>query len=232
MKKSRRPIFVIAIIIAVAIFILIPRKIHIKEITCKSQLGECSERVQSILASHIGQSLSEATSSIKKDLQLSTKDDTVITYRYPSTLSVSIYETEPVFAIKQKDADNFRLIDQEGFVVSESQETTLPFADIESDLPAVGSKLDEKQLFGLKLLLDLSKSYQLTNGTLEEDGLLVTLPTKTHVLFPLEGDRDTILGSFILVINQLNSVKEGSTMEKVSTLGKTIDLRFKNPVIR
>jgi cell division septal protein FtsQ len=195
-------------------------------------LGECSERVQSILSSHIGENLVQAKSSIRQDLQLSTKNDTVIVYRYPSTLSVSIYETEPVFAIKQKDADNFRLIDQEGYVVSESQTTSLPFAVIESDLPPVGSQLDEKQLFALKLLLDLSKSYQLTDGTLTSEGLLVTLPTKTQVLFPLEGDRDTILGSFVLVINQLNSVKEGSTMEKVSLVGKTIDLRFKNPVIK
>jgi cell division septal protein FtsQ len=231
MKKFRRPVILLCVVI-VLIFYLIPRKIIIKDIECKSQLGECSERIQAILASHIGQSLFVAKKAIFSDLALSTKDDTVIMYRYPSKLLVSVYETEPLFALKQKDSDSFRLIDQDGILVSEAQETALPFAIIETDLPQVGAQLEEKQVFALHLLKDLSKSYQLHEGTLTDDGLLVMLPTKTLILFPLEGDRDTILGSFVLVINQLNSVKEGSTMEKVSLVGKTIDLRFKNPVIR
>lgn len=232
MKKFRRLALLIGIVFLLLIFYIIPRKIQIKQIVCESQLGTCSERIQSILATHIGENIHEVKKSIQNDLSLTTKDDTIVVYRYPSTLFVSIYETQPEFALKQKEGDSFRLVDNQGYVVSEAQETILPFAIINSDLPQVGTKLDDSQIFALTLLKDLSKSYQLSEGSLSEEGLLVTLPTKVSILFPLEGDRDVILGSFILVINQLNSVKEGSTMEKVNLTGKIIDLRFKNPVIR
>jgi hypothetical protein len=50
-------------------------------------------------------------------------------------------------------------------------------------------------------------------------------------IFPLEGDRDVLVGAFRLIYSQLNQDAQTSKIEGVKT-PFTIDLRYKNPVIR
>lgn len=233
MKKMRSALKILACLIILAIIWQIPKKIIIKHIDCESQYGACSPRLQELLRKYIGSNVSAAKKDIRAELTESVKEDLLIKYHYPGTLRVVVYETEPVFAFTNTEETDFRLIDHEGYVVSQSGETSLPYAKVTIELPAIGEKIDDRYLFALSTLRDLAKSYEIQRGEITDEGLLVELPTKTKVLFPLDGDRDTILGSFVLVINQLNSVKATSTMEKAATVAeKTVDLRFKNPVIR
>lgn len=232
-RKIRRYFYIgLFLVVGVGSWYL-PRKIIVKNIVCTSQSGECSQRIVSRVGQFVGMPLPLAQKSIKDFLtnELVSKDITV-RYLYPSTLSVSVFETEPVFALSNNEENSFRLLDEQGNVLSDSNETNLAYATLSGDLPAVGMKVDAGQVFALGILSDLASSYQISKGELVDDGLLVELPTKTKVLFPLEGDHELLLGSFILVINQLNSVKVGSTMEKVGLASKTLDLRYKNPVIR
>ncbi len=232
-RKLKNYLFVIGVIVLMSVALLIPNKIIIKNIECTSQNGKCSQRIESGIWQYVGMPLRTSQNAVRDFLthELVSKDMT-IRYRYPSTLSVTVVETKPVFALSNNDENTFRLLDENGNVLSESNETNLPYAKVQDELPAVGAKVDEGTIFALGILSDLSSSYQLSKGELNGDGLLVELPTKTKVLFPLNGDREILLGSFILVINQLNSVKVGSTMDKVGLAGKTLDLRYKNPVIR
>jgi hypothetical protein len=231
--RVRNYSMVIGVILLIAISFALPHRIIIKSITCTSQNGECSQRIKNGIGQYVGMTLPASQRSVRDFLthELVSKEMT-IRYKYPSTLAISVIETKPVFALSNNDENNFRLLDTEGNVLSEANETNMPYANISGDLPAVGTKVNEGYVFTLGLLSDLSSSYQISKGELTDAGLLVELPTKTKVLFPLEGDRELLLGSFILVINQLNSVKVGSTMEKVEINGKTLDLRYKNPVIR
>lgn len=232
MRRLQAYISFVLVLLGVFTMWLLPRKIIIKEITCKSQNGVCSESIQRITERFTGKSLSTSENGIKQTLSGSLAHDVTFRYQYPSVLVVSVIETKPEFALSNKEQNDFRLVDVTGNVLAHSQTTDLPYISMKSDLPEVGSTLSEKNLFALKLLSDLAKNYQLSYGELTDASLVIELPTKTKVLFPLEGDRELILGSFVMVINQLNSVKTGSTMEKGLLSGKTVDFRFKNPVIR
>ncbi len=232
-RKVKNFCLIVLVFLLVGLLLYIPRKIVIKNIVCTNQYGECGERVLGIVAGHNGQTLSIAKRQIKSDLSEGlVKKDIVFRYQYPSTLLVSVYETQPEFALSNNEANDFRLVDNEGNVLSVAEQVSLPFAKVNSDLPSVGDRLDQKYLFALRILRDLAKTYDLPSGTLANDGLLIDLPSGIAVLFPLEGDRDVLLGSFVLIMNQLNRVKSSSTMDKVSLVGKTLDLRFKDPIIR
>lgn len=232
-KKLLRIFYVLALIIFLGAFWYIPRRIIIKNFVCESQHASCSERVTTLLENYKGQSLSEAKKNIKTNLPADlVRNEISFQYHYPSTLLVGVVETKPEFALSNNDKTDFRLVDEEGNVLSTVTASTLPTAKMEAELPAVGTRLDDEYIFALGIMRDLARSYQLTEGSLTNTGLLVELPTKTKVLFPLEGDRDVLLGSFVLVINQLNTTTTSSTMDRQVLVGKTVDLRFKNPVIR
>lgn len=235
MKKRKLLVYCyifIATIVLGFVFYL-PRKIIIKNIECESQYGNCSERVMVLLGNYVGQSLYESKKTINESLPSDVVRNTItFRYLYPSTLRIGVIETKPEFALGNMDKTDFRLVDTDGNVLSKVTGTSLPIVKIESDLPEVGTVLDENYIFALGLMRDLFRTYNLTEGVVTNNGLLVELPTKTNVLFPLEGDRDVLLGSFVLVINQLNTESSSSTMDKQVLVGKTVDLRFKNPVIR
>jgi hypothetical protein len=233
MRKVKIYIYCFVFIIFLAGLWFLPRKVIIKDIECTNQEGMCSQKISDIVSRYRGLSLYEARNAIQSDLsgQL-IRNDIQVRYLYPSKLVVTVYETKPEFALSNMEANSFRLIDMQGNILAEENSSVLPYAKVVGDLPSVGERVDEKYLFGLKILSDLSRSYQLTQGDISHSGLVIELPTKTKVLFPLEGDRDIVLGSFVLVMNQLNSVKNSSTMEKQTLAGKTVDLRYKNPVIR
>jgi hypothetical protein len=233
MRKIRRIIVIFLVIILFGGLWYLPRKIVVKSVECKNQEGECSQRIIDIVSKYVSYDLRNARKGIESDLRVElVGNDINFRYIYPSTLRVNVYETRPEFALSNLEANSFRLVDSSGNILTEASSTVLPYAKVANELPNVGERLDEKYVFGLKLLSDLSRSYQLSQGELSLAGLVIELPTQTKVLFPLEGDRDVVLGSFILVINQLNSVKNSSTMEKQVLAGKTVDLRYKNPVIR
>jgi hypothetical protein len=232
MHKLKKYLIGITIIIGIAVLWHLPRKIVVKEIICINKEGTCSERITTGLDHYRGKSLRESQSGIQEYLSHELIRESSFRYLYPSTLQITLVEAKPEFALGSLDESSFRLIDNAGYVLSTAESSPLPFATVSMELPAVGTKLDEKTLFGLRILLDLSKSYQITKGELTSDSLVIELPTSTRVLFPLEGERDVILGSFVLVMNQLNTVKNSTTMEKVALADKTVDLRYKNPVIR
>ncbi len=90
------------------------------------------------------------------------------------------------------------------------------------NFPNVGEKVTEETLFALELLYDMFSFYQVQTGKIDKSSLVIELSRGPKVIFPLEGSHQVLLGSLRLVLSKLNSDSQVST----------IDLRFKNPVIK
>lgn len=213
--------------IAVFVFAL-PRVMKITSIVCKSQYGPCSEGLAYKLASLQGQSLS----AVKKSLKLVLGSEPAISnysfqLKLPPSLEVNLVEDKALFALTASDKKHFFLVDNGGVVVRIQDNSNLPLVILGENPPNVGEKVNPKSLFALQTVSDLYRLYQIKEGRLVNDSLETYLPSGQKVIFPLEGDRELLVGSLALIISRLNQADKDSNI-KVSV----IDLRFKNPVLR
>ena len=73
--------------------------------------------------------------------------------------------------------------------------------------------------------------YQINIGEIINDSLVIELDSGTKVLFPLEGDKQILLGALRLIDSKVTT--EGEELSGVDgQVVETIDLRYKNPVLR
>ncbi len=210
----------------------IPEIIVISEISCASQYGPCNKKIASYLEGFKQTKLSKAKSKIRHYLEESISvEQFLIQFRFPSRLQIDLVENKPVFALKRDDGPGNALIDKKGVVIGSSESTNLPTLKIFSELPVVGEKVPDKTLFALDLIYDIYESFSINEGSILKETLVVKFPRGPEVIFPLEGDRQVLLGSLNLIISRLNAIREESRIENVGGI-QTIDLRFKNPVIK
>jgi len=218
----------------IAALILAPKKIIISEIDCQSQFGPCNASIQSIIDRVSNQEKSYYQT--KQDIQGVLSNNILIRdytyhFQFPSTLEVNILERKPKYAIKNGGIEAYALIDEEGYVIYFQDLTGLPFLVTNETPPNAGEKISEKTHFALEVLYGAFSSYQAREGKIEEESLVIELSQGPKVIFPLEGDKEVLLGSLRLVLSKLNSDSQDSQIENVSG-ARIIDLRFKNPVIK
>lgn len=68
---------------------------------------------------------------------------------------------------------------------------------------------------------------------MENNSLLVELNDYPKIIFPLEGDREVLVGTAIFILSKINKIgiSDGKIADIQSRIS-TIDLRYKNPVIK
>ena len=230
MRQVKKIVALVLLVTLISIVLYLPHFIKIDPIICRSQYGQCSEVVEVKLASLEGNSLDKVNKSVKSSLE----NEVLVSnyssqFRLPSTLEVSILERKPKFALKSKDRNLYANVDSEGRVLSLSQTTLLPFLVIDS-IPNLGDLVTEQELFAMKIMYDMYITFQIKEGKLEKESLIINFPKGQTVIFPLEGDREVLVGSAILLINKLD--KEMLNLPKNGENIDTIDLRFKNPVLK
>jgi len=221
---------IIALILLVGLIVATPRLILIKHISCQSQYGNCFDDLEEKLKKAEGKNLREAKKEIedilKNDLSLS---DYSTQFKIPDTLKISLLEDKPKFALKSLSKNVYGLVDKEGLVLKIEDNTTLPYVEIEDSFPNVGEKVSEKELFALKIISGVFSLYQIDKGKIQNESLLIELKNGIKVIFPLEGDKDVLLGALTVILNRLN---EDAKELKINKVVYEIDLRFKNPVLR
>ena len=210
----------ILVVLAVSLFLI--RVI----VTCRSQYGECSRQVTDKLNSFNGRGLFFAKSGIKKIL----KSDFAISgysiqYKIPNILQVELLAKKVVIAFKNDRSKSFALVDVNGKVLSVVSDSVLPVITVTEDIPAEGQNIGATDLFALGLAQGVNQMYQINNFLIADGDLLVELPGQIRVIFPLDGDRDALLGSLRLIYSK---IQEDGNLAGYSQ----IDLRFKNPVLR
>ena len=74
-------------------------------------------------------------------------------------------------------------------------------------------------------------TYQVQDGEIIDSNLVVEVTGGRSVIFPLQGDKEVLMGSLNLILSRLNSEDEKSRIEGAENV-EIIDLRFKNPVLK
>jgi len=233
--KYLKTIFGLALLgLVIGLFFSLPRVLKIREVDCQSQFGPCNAEIQkSIERIKNGE---KSLNDTKEELDLLLASEILISnysfqFQLPDVLGVNVIERKPKYALKVKGADSYALVDGEGYVIYFQKLTSLPILTVPEPPPNVGEPVPKDVFFGLELLYSMFSTYQIREGIIENETLVIELSQGPKVIFPLEGERDVLLGSLTLVLSRLNSGDEETRIENVPGVS-IIDLRFKNPVIK
>ena len=200
--------------------VVIPRILIIKSVSCSNQYGKCGDELQESLENIGGKSLKDTKEIIEEMVSknLFVKE---YSYRYviPDKIAIYLIIKKAKYILQNSNNNFFALVDEDGMVLGYGENSTLPGVVFSGDTIAIGESISEKQHFSLDLISSMYYYYQVKKGIMTEDGLEVRMPDGITVIFPLEGDRDVLLGGLRVVLSKI---------ERIST----IDLRFKNPVLK
>lgn len=222
----RKIIFPLFFLLTLSVFLTVLFFVKIN-ISCRSQYGACPEEVAGGFSKYQSGSLLATKNGISDFLK---KNYLVSGYSFqfklPGTLLINLVVRKPQYALADKVSGNIGLIDKSGTVLGINKDSTLPRVTGVEALPAPGGKVSDAMLFALKLMGGVFQLYQVNEGEIQDDSLVVDIDSHIRVLFPLGGeDTQVLLGALRLIYPRVTS---GDLAGKFSQ----IDLRFKNPVLR
>ncbi len=227
--------FILIICFIFSLVFLAPRFIKIREISCRSQFGPCSDYLSELIARVEDKSLNEVKRDLKKILGDETQViDFSLRFNLPNKLHVYLIKRKAMVAIRRESLVGFALIDKEGRVIGIEEKTLLPILVVEeeSNNLEVGKEVSERVRFGGELLNRMSNFYGAKQALIKDGSFEIKLSQGVQVLFPLEGEIDVLLGSLKLILSRLNSEAQDFKIEGEQIYPRLIDLRFKNPIIR
>ena len=155
----------------------------------------------------------------------------IVHYQITGKLDINVVEAKPYYAIKSESKDTTYLVDDKGYILSETTSTSLPYLVVTDIELEQGELVKDELLFSLKLLYDMNTLFQTAYGEYTNEGVLVRLPSGYKVIFPTDGDVKVLVGGARLIYQQLNSQAQDSRID-IGDEALTIDMRFKNPIIR
>lgn len=242
LKRTNRALDFKKIIIGFAIIgfvtapmYFIPKVLMVKKISCQSQYGPCNQLVTERFRNVEGTNLGDAKRSLSKQLSKNTLvKDFSLQFQFPSKLKVDIVERKARFALASPESSKYALIDKNGKVIAFENFSALPILIFSGKLPEIGEEVSQQSLFALEIVYDMFTSHKISKGTIEGESLVFEFLNGLTATFPLEGERELLVGSLNAIVTQLKSEGEDSRIDvsKSCERGCTIDLRFKNPVIK
>ena len=203
--------------------------IKISEISCENQYGGCSQGITQKFTEAEGLPYSSAKKKLTEMLQsnVAVKKYT-IHFQIPAKLEVNIVESKPKYALKNSTSNVLSLVGENGQVISQTESSDLPTLFVEKDLPSFAQTIDRETLFASEIVFSISSIHKFKSARLEGDKLIIEVPAGLNVIFPLEGDKEILLGSLVLVMDELKKDGIGSTIKNP----REIDLRYKNPILK
>jgi hypothetical protein len=229
MKKLKFVAVLVITFVLIVFSFYVVKSIRISEINCRSQYGECSivvkERLESVKNCDYF--------SCKKQIDSLMTDAFIVdAYNYqlklPLKIEVSIVEKKPKYSIKSIEENAAIQIDARGLVLDVRDTSVLPGFLTENKLAEPGHKITDEEFFALQLVYGVSKIQEIERAYWQNNSLSVDLKDGKSILFPIDGDRDFLLGALALILNELK--KESAETEVLGI--EVIDLRYKNPVLR
>lgn len=234
MSKFKKIILAASVIVVILVAFSFQFIIKVKT-ECESQYGDCpreledgiknlSRRAGSGSARESGnlyQTKQKVSKYLKNNIQVS---DYSTQFKFPNFLKVDILIKKPAYMIKNNEGKSI-LVDREGLVLSSGNSVSIiPTLTISENLKNIGEKINNNQLFALKLIEGVYEMYQVNIGNIIDNSLTVELTSGIKVIFPIDGDTQVLLGSLRLVYAKIESNVTGTYSQ--------IDLRFKSPVLR
>lgn len=212
MKK----VLIVMVPVFLVIFLIISflKFFRIGKVVCSNQFGNCQSYLVDKLSKAEGKGLLDSFKSVEAILM---SDQRIIKFsvrfKLPNELSVDLIERKAIIAWDQENG-KLKLYDRSGFLVGEATS---------SQLPRVSGNIDPKNLnFVILTFSDINTFYNSREAKIEGDHMIVHGIEGKTVIFPLQGSRDYLFGALNLILSRLPKGYEIST----------IDLRFKNPVLR
>ena len=225
-KKKKSLIFLGLFLIFVILAVAAPGIIPVKEISCQSQFGPCRSELENSLKTFEGKSLKEARAGIKSLLTADVLIDSFdVRFKLPSGYEVLLIEKKPVYALWDLGKKAAALVDRQGYIIAIVPSTNLPTLKGDNLFEGVGQTLGEEKLFALEVLSQMFQFYQVKEGALSKDSLIIEVDDGPRVIFPLQGDKGVLISSLRLIISKLESEEGGKSKLAI------IDLRYKNPVV-
>ncbi len=234
-KKSYLVVTLLFVIIILFVLILfaLPRLIKIDTVTCTNQYSECSASILGEIKDVDQLSFFHTKKRIEDILlEAATVEDYMIAFKLPSQIEIRLVEKKAKFAVRVGDDLRIALVSGSGEVISFSESTNLPLVVVDRQFPNLGGKVDDSLLFGLEIMSDVFFTHSVHTGRIEMNSLVIELNTPIKVIFPLEGDRELLLGSLNLIVDKLNHLEDEFGITDGNINPKVIDLRYKNPVIK
>lgn len=210
--------------VAVSALILPSRLIKINNIACVSQYGPCGGDLLSKLEAYKNKNLSQVLKGTKRVLSSELfVSNYSIQFKLPDILRVDVILRKGKFALNKIGTQDFAIVDKDGTIVEIQNSSNLPTLKISDDLLKPGHQVNERLLFALDITYDMYAFYQVRIAKIVGNRLEVDIAREPTVIFPLQGDKNALLGGLALIISRLNKISEDSKIEGISE----IDLRFK-----
>ncbi len=220
MKYIRFGIYILLVFFLIIPFLVFPRIIKVRVIECYNQYGLCSNEFLTKVNPVLNESIDTAKEKMAKEFK-NTKliEDYSFRFKLPATLRIDLILKKPKYALYNKNMNETVVLDTKGIVLEKVEKSNLPYIVTSDNLPNLGEAVESKKTFALEIIYGIYYLYQVKSGEIVNDSLEVKIPEAGKVIFPLEGERDILLGSMKLILSGSGKFKE-------------IDLRYKNPVIR
>lgn len=232
MKLFKKVIYLLFLALLPAAFFFVPDFIKVRKVECVSQFGPCSNFILAKLDARKETSLKGTKKEISDFLLTQAQiEDFSLRFKIPDTILLSVLEKKARFAIYDKERNVYATVDEEGAVLAIFEETNLPYVGASPKNLNVGEKVTLQELTALNLQERVHRAYQVKGGELTQNSLTVSLPEGYNVIFPLDRDPEELMGALTLILSSLKRGEEDSRIGEETGL-KTIDLRFKNPVLR
>lgn len=224
MKKKLLVLFLTLCLLG-AIVMYVSKHLVISSVECTNQYGPCTNEVNKIIDQFVGTRYILTRTEIQDALTKSGRiKEYKFQYNFDGTLKAQVVELKPEVALRLPD-NTFYLYDANGNYVGHTNESELPAIKLTSDIPQA-----DKLNFAIDLFEALFRYYSVKSAQMDGFGLTAVVNNNT-IIFPLEGDVDTLLGSLEVVLLRLNKPPEDSTIIAGSGTNYTVDLRYNNPVI-
>lgn len=224
--------FTLSLVLLGVLVCLILNIFVIDEIKCKSQYGFCNNQINEGLLRFRGKRYFQVINKINKYL----KGEAMVEagsfqFKFPDRLSVSVIERKPVTAIRT-GGDTYYLISRDGVVLGVADTTVLPYMVVNGGRYSPGLSVEPDVAFSLKILRYMGALYEVGEGYYHEpDGFGYRIQNGPVVIFPKEGDEAVLIGSLRLIVQKISQKDWEYGLEKPFNQ-ITIDLRYKNPVLK
>jgi cell division septal protein FtsQ len=224
-RKKTNPVYLLAVVSVVSLFILAYQSLTIRHIDCFSQFGPCPDDISKQLSPFLGTLLLKTlpVNQVKKSLTSFPQIRSVSLYRrLPSTLVIALSLRKPIGAVGPTVLGAQSIADEDGFVFQKISQSALPTL-ITPNLPPISSRLSAGQLqslVSLNLVSDLFDTQ--VSGVLDNNTLTISAPNDLKVIVNIAQPTSNWYTPLQLIMHR----------SKINAkMPHKIDLRFDNSVI-
>lgn len=231
--SKRKLAYIFLTILLLSIFIF-PYFLKVRSVSCITEDGNCSMEIMSDLEQVKGDSYFQAK---KKAISFLSQNPLVASYKiyfsFPDVFLVKVGLVKINYILKNSRTGSFYLINSLGEVLAEKGDIDKrSFVESEFYDLKIGQKVEDKVLKAVSVFSYLDYLYKIDYSRLFEDRLEVKLNNGPVLILPVEGkDERLVVGSVRFLVSQLEDNYEKFRLDK-SYDNITIDLRYKNPILK